>query len=47
MKIDASANAVVIDGAGAETIDGAATQTLIAQYDSLHVVSSGAEWFIV
>jgi len=43
-KIDASANAVTIDGAGAETIDGALTQSLLAQYDSLTVISDGANW---
>src|SRR5210317_642278 len=34
-KIDASANAVTIDGASSDTIDGAATQLLNSQYDSI------------
>jgi len=46
MKVDASANAVTIDGNGAETINGSATQTLSAQYDFMNVVSDGANWFI-
>ena len=46
-KTDSSANAVTIDGAGAETIDGATTQTLIAQYESIQIVSDGTSWFIL
>lgn len=46
-KIDSSLNAVTIDGDGAETIDGQATQALISQYDALQLVSDGTEWFIL
>lgn len=46
-KIDASGNAVTLDGSGAETIDGAATQAIAAQYDALMVVCDGAAWWIV
>jgi len=46
-KIDSSANAVTIDGNGAETIDGATTQNLAAQYDTLEIVTNGTAWFIV
>ena len=46
-KTDASANAVTVDSAGAETIDGATTQTLLTQYDSLEIVTNGTEWFII
>lgn len=46
-KIDASGNAVTIDGAGAETIDGAATQVIAAQYDSYTIQSDGTEWWII
>ena len=46
-KIDASGNAVTIDGNGAETIDGAATQTLGAQYDSMTVFCDGTGWHII
>ena len=46
-KIDASANAVTVDGDGAETIDGSATQILSSQYDSITVISDGTEWWIL
>jgi len=46
-KVDASANAVTVDGHAAETIDGAATQALSAQYDSIMLVSDGTEWWIL
>lgn len=45
-KIDASGNAVTLDGNAAETIDGAATQALTAQYDALTVFCDGATWWI-
>lgn len=45
-KIDASGNAVTVDGDGAETIDGAATQALAAQYDALTIFSDGTSWHI-
>lgn len=46
-KIDASANAVTVDGDGAETIDGAATVALAAQYDKVRIVASNGAWYIV
>lgn len=46
-KTDSSLNAVTIDGSGAETIDGAATQTLIAQYESIQIVSDGTSWYVL
>lgn len=46
-KTDASANAVTIDGNGAETIDGAATQAVASQYDALTVACDGSAWWIV
>ena len=46
-KIDATANGVVLDGSGSETIDGAATQTITAQYMALTVACDGTEWWIV
>lgn len=46
-KTDASGNAVTLDGTGSETIDGATTQALAAQYDALTVVCDGAGWAIV
>jgi hypothetical protein len=44
-KIDASSNKVIIDGSGAETINGATTLDIIFQYDSLQIVTDGSEWF--
>jgi len=46
-KVDASGNAVTVDGAGAETIDGAATASLAAQYDSIAIVCDGYTWWRV
>lgn len=45
-KIDASANAVTVDGDGAETIDDAATRILALQYDAIGIRSVGTEWWI-
>lgn len=46
-KIDASANAMTLDGAGAETIDGAATKATTTQYVSFTLMSNGVGWDIV
>lgn len=46
-KTDASANAVTIDGNGAETIDGSAGQTLESQNDSKILYCDGTEWWVV
>lgn len=46
-KIDASGNAVTIDGAGAETIDGAATQSLSAQWDAKRLHCNGTAWYVL
>lgn len=43
-KTDASGNAVTIDTPGAETIDGSATRSLPAQYNSLTIVCDGTNW---
>jgi hypothetical protein len=45
-KIDA-ANNVVIDGNAAETIDGAATVTLSAQWQSKMIACDGTAWFVI
>lgn len=45
-KTDSSANAVTVDGNGFN-IDGATTQSLAAQYDSITVEPTGSEWLIV
>jgi len=47
-KTSADAAAVTIDTPGAETIDGAATNAEVdAQYDSITIVSDGANWWVV
>jgi len=46
-KIDASTNAVTVDGNGAELIDGAATFALSAQYAYVVLVCNGTGWNIV
>ncbi|WKD36492.1 hypothetical protein [Streptomyces xanthophaeus] len=43
-KVDASGNAVTIDGAGSETIDGQLTRQLTAQWRSATLVPSGSGW---
>lgn len=46
-KIDASANAVTIDGNASETIDGATTKALGSQYASYEIACDGSAWYIV
>lgn len=46
-KIDASANAVTIDGNGAQTIDGAATYVINAQYNAVTIVAGSSEWHVI
>lgn len=46
-KIDATANAVTIDGDGAETIDGAATVSTTTQYVSYMIQSNATSWDIL
>ena len=46
-KIDAGTKAAVIDGHGDETIDGAATLSLNAQYNVALIVSDGTNWLVV
>ncbi len=45
-KLGTTAN-VIVDGDSAETIDGAATFTLTAQYASLSLIWNGTEWSII
>lgn len=45
-KIDSSGNAVTIDGADSETIDGSTTQVIASQYVTVTVVSDGSNWWI-
>ncbi len=46
-KIDSTANIVTIATAGAETIDGSATQDITIQFTALKLVNDGSNWFIV
>jgi len=46
-KISAAAGIVTVDGAGAETIDGAATHSLTVQYEYVTIVCNGTSWFVV
>jgi len=46
-KIDSSANAVTLDGSGAETIDGATTLALTVQWQSAQIQSNGTAWYVL
>lgn len=46
-KTDSSANAVKVDGNGAETIDGDADFDLLSQDEVIAIVSDNANWWIV
>jgi hypothetical protein len=46
-KVDATANAVTIDGNGAETIDGAATKSTTTQYAGWTVECDGSAWYLL
>jgi len=46
IKIDSSANAVTVDGNGAETINGATTQVINAQWDVMRLYNNGTAWRI-
>lgn len=45
-KTDGTGNAVTIDGNGSETINGATTKVLAAQYDKATIISNGTGWYI-
>jgi len=45
-KVDSSVNVVTIDPTAGITIDGAATQTLSTQYDSVDLYCDGTNWYI-
>jgi hypothetical protein len=47
VKVDAGVGTVVLDGNGAETINGAATYTLTSQYDAVTIWCDGTEWFVL
>jgi len=46
-KIDATGNAVTVDGNGSETIDDTTTAVLTGQYNRVSVQSDGTEWWII
>jgi hypothetical protein len=46
-KSDVTGNSVIIDADGSETISGATTQTLTAQYENVTIISDGTEWWIL
>ena len=46
MKTDASANTVVVDGSGSETINGSTTNTISSQYGNIMIVTDNSNWFI-
>jgi len=46
-RINAGANAVIVDGYAAETIDGNLTHTLTPQWNSVTIMSNGVAWFIL
>ena len=47
IKTDASVNAVTVDGDSTETINGAATNVLAAQYDKVEIAAYNGAWYIV
>lgn len=46
-KTDSSTNKIVLDGSGAQTIDGSGTYDIVKQYQSLTVQSTGSNWLIL
>jgi hypothetical protein len=46
-KTDSSSNAVTVATTSSQTIDGSTTKILPAQYNSVQVISDGANWIII
>jgi len=46
-KVDSTSNTVTINGNASETIDGATTQVIGFQYDSVRIVCDGTSWNII
>lgn len=46
-KIDSSANTIIINPHGTETIDGSTSLTLSTQYESYYLCSDGNNWYIL
>lgn len=47
VKTDASGNAVTLDGNASETINGATTHALAAQYNRVRIFCNGTAWIIL
>lgn len=47
LKSDSSANKVIIDGNGSETINGSLTRELGVQYSTFRIISNGTNWLIL
>jgi len=49
LTTDPSSNTITIDPYGTETINGLTTNTtaLVSQYDTVHILCDGVEWFII
>lgn len=47
IKTDSSVNTVTIDASGTQTINGALTRVLTAQYDKAVLLSDGANWLVI
>lgn len=47
VKVDAGAGVIILDGEGAETIEGNTSYTLVGQYDKVTVRGSAATWLVV
>lgn len=47
VKINAGGGNVIVDGYGSETINGSATHTLNAHWNSVTIMSNGVAWFIL
>lgn len=46
-KVDSSLNTVTIYPAGSETIDGATTRVINAQWAGIQIISSGVNWYVI
>jgi len=46
-KTDASVYSLILDPSGSQTIDGAATKNVSTQYETVSLISDGANWFTV
>lgn len=46
IRVDGSANTVTIAPTGGQTINGAGSAQITAQYGSLHIVSNGSNWLL-